>query len=165
MCGGFINDLCGGALTIDGIEILPIITLVCTAIVGIVSNGFTKEQLQQIKALFSKSTTNELIKKEVKIQLDKKIPQYKQLNKVLANQQHELANYESELKTLNNTLEAKRGMFDMTPPLATGEDVMIAQNNVKECETKIAAKQAEINETKALVENLLTTINALKSQL
>ncbi len=165
MYGGYINDLLGDALTVGGIELIPLITFVCAIVVGIVSNGFTKEQLQQIKALFSKSTTNELIKKKIKNQLETNTEKLKQSNKTLATKQHELANLESELTKLNNNLEANIGMFEMTPQLATEEDVQVAQNAVKECETKISAKQAEIDETKVMIDNLSTTIAALKSQL
>lgn len=165
MCGGFINTLFGGALIVGDIEILPVVTLACTAIVGIISNGFTKEQREKIKALFSKSTTNELVKEEIKKTIKEKSAQLLQFNKILATKQHELANLNSERESLNNTFEAKIEMNNMTPQLATVEEVQIAQNDVVECDSKIKSKTAEIIETKASIENLTTTINALKSQL
>ncbi len=165
MCGGFINDLCGGVLTVNGVELLPVITLALTVIVGLLSNTYSTEQMAQIKALFSKSTTNELVKEEIKKTIKEKSAQVTQFNKVLANKQHELANYESELETLNNTHEAKKEMFEMIPQLATAEDVQIAANKVVDCQAKIAEKTKEIEETQVSIKNLTTAINALKSQL
>ena len=165
MCGGFINSLFDGALTVDGVEVLPFITLACTAVVGIISNGYSKEQKEKIKALFSKSTTNELVKEEIKKTIKAKSSQLSEFNKILTTKQHELDNLNSELATLNNTMQAKWEMYQMTPQLATDEDVKLAQNAVSECEVKINSKTAEITETKATIENLTTTIGALKSQL
>ena len=165
MCGGFINNLCGGVLTINGIDIIPLAVLVCAVIVGILSNGYTKEQQEKIKALFSKSTTNELVKEEIKKTIKEKTAQLTQFNKALSTQEHELANYESELETLKNTLQAKKEMLTMLPQLATPEDVQLATNEVVNCEAKIANKKEEINKTKTTIDNLTTTINALKSQL
>lgn len=165
MYGGFINQLVGGVLVINDIEVLPVVTLACTAIVGIISNGFTKEQREKVKALFSKSSTNELVKEEIKKTIKEKSAQLSQFVKILATKQHELANLNSERETLNNTFEAKIEMNNMTPQLATIEEVQIAQNNVVECDAKIKSKTAEINEVNATIEKLNTTINALKSQL
>jgi hypothetical protein len=53
----------------------------------------------------------------------------------------------------------------MTPQLATEEDVQLAHNAVIEVKGKIDAKVVEIESTKATIDNLSTTIRALKSQL
>jgi hypothetical protein len=163
--GGYINALCGGTLVVAGVEVIPIVTLGATIVVGIISNGFTKEQWEKIKALFSKSTTSEMVKEEMKKTFKAKSEQLKQFNKILSTREHELANLNSELETLNNTLQAKREMYTMTPQLATGEDVQLALNAVGECELKIRNKVADVEETKETIENLMTAINALKSQL
>ena len=165
MCGGFINAAFGGTLTIKGIAVLPVVTLVCAVTVGIISNGFTKEQQEKIKALFSKSNTNELVLAEIKKTIKEKTAQLAQFNKVLVTQEHELANYESELETLNNTLAAKKEMFAMLPQLATEEDVQLAANEVVNCQAKIETKKDEIAKTKETVANLTTAINALRNQL
>lgn len=165
MCGGAINALFGGVFTIKGVEVLPVVTLVCAVIVGLISNGYTAEQREKIKALFSKSTTNELVKEEIKKTIKQKTTQLAQFNKLLTTQNHELANFESELETLNNTLQAKREMFAMVPQLATEADVQLAANEVVSCQARIEEKKAEIAKTSATVEELTTTINALKSQL
>jgi hypothetical protein len=165
MCGGYFNTLFGGALTINGIAILPLITLVCAIIVGILSNGYTKEQQEKIKALFSKSSTNELVLAEIKKTIKEKTAQLAQFNKLLTTQETELANFESELETLKNTQQAKKEMCAMIPQLATVEDVQLATNAVVDCQAKIATKKDEIEKTKATVNTLTTTINALKSQL
>lgn len=165
MCGGYINALLGDALTVGDLELLPLITLVCAVIVGILSNGYTKEQKEKIKALFSKSTTNELVKEEIKKTIKEKSAQLTQFNKIKTTKEHELANLESEAETLNNTLEAKNEMYSMTPQLATSEDVQLAKNAVVDCQSKINAKKAEITETQKTIDGLTTAINALKSQL
>jgi hypothetical protein len=165
MCGGFINSLFGDALTIKGVEILPIITLICTAVVGAISNGFTKEQREKIKALFSKSTTNEIVKAEVKKSIKENSTTLAESNKLLTIQEHDLANYESELENLKNTHQAKKEMNAMIPRLASDEDVALAENAVVNCEAKIADKKRDIENTKARIENITTTINALKTQL
>ena len=165
MCGGFINELCGGVLVIEGVEILPLVTLGAAVVVGILSNGYSNEDNAKIKALFSKSTKNELVKEEIKKALKEKSAQKTQLDKILANQQHELANLNSERERISNTFEAKIEMNNMIPQLASVEDVQIAQNAVLECDAKIKSQTDEINETTAMIEKLTTTINALKSQL
>ena len=165
MCGGVINNMLGGALVINGIAIMPIVTLVLTLIVGILSNGYTKEQREKIKALFSKSNTNELVQTEIKKNIKEKTAQLTQFNKALTTQEHELENYESELEALNNTLQAKKEMCAMIPQIATAEDVQLASNAVVACQAKIAEKNNEIAKTKTTIETLTTTINALKSQM
>lgn len=165
MYGGFINSAFGGVLVVNGIAVLPMVTLVCATVVGVVSNGYTKEQQEKIKALFSKSNTNELVLAEIKKQIKEKGAQLTQFNKVLTTQRHELANLESELEALNNTLQAKMEMYSMVPQLATGEDVQLASNAVAECKAKIAAKADEIKKTEETVAALTTTINALREQL
>lgn len=165
MCGGFINDMCGGTLIIDGIEVLPVVTLLCTAIVALLTNGYTKEQRDKIKALFSRTSTNELVRTEIKKKFKENSTQLAEFNKLLTTQEHELENFESELKSLNNVLQAKREMLAMIPQLATNEDVQLAANAVAECQTRIDNKKVDISKTKGSIETLTTTINALKSQL
>lgn len=165
LCGGFINTALGGALTIKGVEVLPLVTLLCAVTVGAISNGFTKEQRDKIKALFSKSNTNELVLAEIKKQVKEKTAQLAQFNKALNTQEHEMANLESELEALVNALEAKKEMFAMVPQLATNEDVQLATNAVTECKAKILAKVDEIRKTEATIDTLTTTINALRNQL
>lgn len=165
MTGGYINAAFGGMLVIDGVAVVPCVTLLCSVVVGSVSNGYTTEQREKIKALFSKSNTNELVLAEIKKTIKEKTTQLAQFNKVLTTQEHEVGNYQSELETLNNALQAKREMFNMVPQLATNEDVQLAKNAVAECQNKIANKKAEIEKTKETIDNLTTTINALKNQL
>jgi hypothetical protein len=165
MCGGYINEICGGTLIVNGVAILPLVTLICTIVVGILSNGYTKEQREKIKALFSKSNTNDIVQAEIKKTIKEKTAQLAQFNKLLTTQEHELENYESEISTLNNTLQAKKEMYAMIPQLATNEDVQLAANAVTECNAKIADKKNEITKTKTTIDELTTTINALKSQI
>lgn len=165
MCGGFINSLFGGAVLINGIEVIPVITLLLTMIVGLLSNGYTKEQQEKIKALFSRSTTNELVLAEIKKTIKEKTAELAKYNKILTVQGNELANLNSELETLNNTMKAKKEMFVMIPQLATNADVQLATTAVTECQSKIAAKTEEIKKTEETIKALTTTISALKSQL
>lgn len=165
MCGGFINSAFGGTLTINGMAIIPVITLAATAVVGALSNPNTKEQREKIKALFSKASTNELVMVEIKKTIKEKTAQLNEFNKVLNTQENELANFETELETAKNTFEAKKEMHGMVPQLATNEEVQLAANEVVNCQAKIETKKSEIAETKTHIENLNTMINALKSQL
>lgn len=173
MCGGYINELCGGVLTIKGIAVLPVVTLVCTAVVGILSNSFTKEQRETIKTLFKASTDtsatasnkNKLVIAEIKKTIKEKKAQLSQFNKVLATQKHELATLESELATLNNTLQAKEEMFAMTPRLATEADIQAAKNDVVNCQARINDKKTQIAETEKTINAITTTIGSLESQL
>jgi chromosome segregation ATPase len=163
--GGYINQLCGGKLVLGGYEIIPIVTLVASVIVGIISNGFTKEQNEKIKALFSKSSTDELIQAEIKKTIKERSATLSQYNKILSTKEAELENLQSELETRENSYNAKKGMYTMTPQLATEEDVKLALNAVHETTEKIENKKVEIEECKETISNLTTTINALKSQL
>ena len=88
-----------------------------------------------------------------------------QFAKIVSTKESDLANLNSELEGLRNTYFAKKEMYSMTPQLATADDVNIAANAVRECESKIANKQAEIDECKATLSTIETTINALRSKL
>lgn len=163
--GGFINDLFGGALTINGIEVLPFATLILTAVVGMLSNGFTKEQCNKIKALFSKASTNELVMAKIKSSIKELSAKQAELNKALSAKQHELLDLEGELEKGSNNLQATQEMFNMIPQLATEDDVVFATSVVTAVNDKIITKKAEIATLEGEIENLTTTLNALKSQL
>lgn len=163
--GGFINDLCGGVLVINGVEVLPLVTLVASLVVGIISDGWTKEQREKIKALFSKSSTDEIVHAEIKKTLKENELKVKEFNKVLATKKTELDNLTSELEAKKNTLSAKVNMANMTPRLATDEDVHLAEIAVKDMNEKITAKKTEIADVETSIANLNSTNTALKSQL
>lgn len=165
MYGGYIGELLNGKFCINGVELVPFITLACAVVIGILSDGWTKEQKEKIKALFAKSTTDELVKAEIKKTLKENEAKLKEFNKILATRQLELDNLNAELETKKNTLSAKREMSVMTPRLATEADVHLAEIAVNEVTTKIQAKKKEIAEVETSVKNLTTTIEALKSQL
>jgi uncharacterized protein YhaN len=145
--------------------VLPLVTLASTAVVGILSNGYTAEQREKIKALFSKSNTNELVKEEIKKTIKEKSALLSQFNKVLTTQQHELANLNAEHEALNNKVQAKKEMRGMVPQLATDAEVQLAINEAVACEAKINEKTAEIAKTTATIDEITTTISALRSQL
>lgn len=165
--GGFINELCGGVLVINGVEVLPLVTLIAALVVGVLSDPYTKDKRSQIKALLSKphSNSNVLVRTKIKEIIKSNTAEHAQLNKDLATQEAELGNYESELEKAKNNLQATDKMYKMTPQLATAEEVNLAANAVTEIENKISEKQAEIESTKEAIESLATQIKALKSQL
>lgn len=165
MCGGYINAMLGDKLIVNGIEILPIITLAATAVIGVISNGFTKEQREKIKALFQKSTTNELVLSEIKKSIKDNENRLKEANKVLLIKETELENLQTQLVSAKNTHEAKVAMYEMKPQLATIDDVHAAADAVLELETLIKEKVEEINQVNFNITNYNTMINALKSQL
>lgn len=164
-CGGFINDIMGDKLEVHGINIISIITLTCAIIIGCISNGFDKEQKEKIKALFSKSSTNELVQAEIKKSIKENTTKLAQFNKILDTKETELENLENDLDRAKNTYAAKQEMYNMVPQLATAEDVQLANESVNLIKVKIDTKNVEITETKNTISNLTTTINALKSQL
>lgn len=165
MCGGFINQLAGGVLTINGIEIVPMVTLVLTAVVGILSNGYSKEDAAKIKAVLSKSAVSETIKVEIKKSIKAETEAITNLNKSLKTATHDLDSIESEIEALKNTYSAKQEMYNMIPQLATINDVNEAHNAIVDAEDRKREKEKEIEEIKSLLETHTTKLNALKSQI
>lgn len=163
--GGFLNDAFGGKLVIGGYEILPLITLGATIVVGLISNGYNKEEREKIKALFSKHSSNELVIAEIKKTIKEDEAKLKEFNKLLAVQETALENCETTLANAKNTLAAKKEMRNMVPQLATDEDVILATNNVVSCEAAVNEKKNEIAQTNATIKNLTTKITALRNQL
>lgn len=164
MCGGVINQLFDGKLTINGVEVLPIITLVCAVVVGCLSNSFTKEQWNRIKELF-KNNKNDLVIDEIKKQLKEDKVKLTQLHKSKEEKEKELSLLENQLKNANNTLDAKKQMYEMTPRLATREDVEASINGINDLQIKVNTKKSEISRLETEIENLTTIITALQSQL
>lgn len=165
MYGGFINSIFGNALTIGGIAVIPLVTLIAAVVVGLLSNGYSKEQLEQIKALFSKTNTNEIVVEEIKKTVKEKTVELLNNKKDLSVKEKEFASLKTEYEKLNKTLSAKKEMYAMTPRLATDEDVRLAIVAVNEFKKAVVAKEQEINAVKQVIETTEKTINALKSQL
>ena len=166
--GGFINELAGGVLVIKGVEVVPIATLALTVVVGLLSNGFTKEQMEKIKELLvtlKPVATNKLVVTDIKKTIKEDKSKLKDLNKVKSACKAELDNLERELDSNKDTLSAKVEMQSMTPQLATVEDVQFAEMAVREVEVKIEAKKQEITDVEASISNLTSEIDALKSRL
>lgn len=164
-CGGYLNAAFGDALTVNGVELLPIVTLVLSVVVGCISNGFTKEQVQTIKTLFTKKPTNELVTAECKARLKASELKLKETNKLLLTQENELESLESQLVSAMNTHEARKEMYTMVPRLATEEQVQEAANHVVNTEAAIVEKKKEIEATKQSIDILNIDINALKARL
>ena len=163
--GGAINAMCGGIFEIHGIDIIPLATLVASIVVAIISNGWSSEQMAKIKALFSKSSTDEIVLAEIKKTLKENESKVKEFGKVLVTKRTELDNLKSELEAKKNTHSAKVEMLNMTPQLATANDVKLAEIAVNDVSKKIFEKQKEIDEVEKTLANLNSTISALKSQL
>ena len=149
----------------NDVELVPLITLGATTVVGLVSNGYSKEQREKIKALFTKSSTNKLVTEEIKKSLKDNEAKIKEYKKILTTQENALSNLQAELERVKNTHAAKVEMFNMTPRLATQDDVNLARNEVVRIERDIVAKTNEISDTKSRIDVLNTTVSALKSQL
>lgn len=165
MYGGFIGEACGDALQINGVDIIPLITLGAAVVVGCISNGFTKEQREKVKALFARSTTDELVLKEIKKTIKEDEAKLKEFNKILYTQETALEALKGELESLKQTFNAKQEMFKMIPQLATNEDVQLSRNAVILKEQEIKAKQVEVERTTESIKVLTTKLNALKTQL
>lgn len=165
LCGGFLTDTFGEKLVVNGVELIPLITLGAAVIVGCISNGFTKEQREKIRALFARSTTDELVLKEIKKTIKEDEAKLKEFNKILWQQETTLEALETELNTLKETWNAKKEMFKMVPQLATDADVQLAANNVIVKESEIKNKKVEVARTQENIKVLTTKLNALKTQL
>ena len=168
LCGGYINDLCGGVFTVHGVEVLPIITLVASTVIGLISNGYTKDQKEKIKALMTKTSSgakNQIVANEITKTLKTKESELKDLNKKLATQEKELEVITKKFDEMKNTYDAKVQMNGMTPQLATSDEVKSSYENMKQAKLNVDAQNVEINKTKAVIDTTKTMINALKSQL
>lgn len=165
MCGGHLNAAFGNVLVVNGVEVLPIVTLVLSVIVGCISNGMTKEQAEKVKALFTKKPANELVVAEIKKTIKEDELKLKEFNKILLTQETELDNLDSHLASAKNTHEAKLEMYAMTPRLASEEDVQLAANQVLGIEAQIEEKKREIEVTKMSISTLNTKLGALRSQI
>ena len=165
MCGGFINSLFAEKFTVNGVNIISVVVLAAAIVVGIISNGYTKEDRERIKALFTKKPTNELVAAQIKKTLKEDELKLKEYNKTLAVKETELENLNSQYLTAKNTHEAKQEMYRMIPQLATSEEVQEAANDVVNIEAKINDKQEEINKLHLQISTITTKINALKIQL
>lgn len=165
MCSGYINELCGGTLTVKGVEVLPIATLVLAIIVGMLSNGFSSEQIKTLKSLAGNKVTNGLVVAEMKKNIKANEEKLSQLNKEYKLKIKELKELEVDIVDAKNTYEALTQMEKMIPQLATAEEVKLASNEIVNVQTEINAKKKEINEVGENIKILETTINAIKAQL
>jgi hypothetical protein len=165
MCGGYVSEVFGDALVVKGISVLPFITLVAAVVVGCISNGFTKEQRDQIKTMLKKPTSNEFIKTELRKQIKDNETKLKELNKILISKETELDTLDAQLVGAKNSHEAKKELYKMVPQLATAADVQLAANEVVNIEAKIVEKKNEIAKTQKSVDEVTTIINAAKTQL
>jgi hypothetical protein len=164
-CGGYLTEAFGDALVVNDIELIPLITLGAAVVVGCISNGFTKEQREKIRALFAKSTTDELVLKEIKKTIKEDEIKLKEFNKILCTQEAALENLRTEATSLRETYNAKKEMYKMIPQLATAEDVQLAANQVVAKESEVKAKEQEIARTNESINILQTKLNALRTQL
>lgn len=164
-CGGYINTACQDKLSFNGVNYLVLSLFVLSIVVAIVSNSYSKEQKEKIKALFSKSSTDQLVIAEIKKTIKVDEVKLKNLVKIVSQNELEIGNLNAEFDNATNTYNAKINMKNMTPSLATEEDCIIAQTKVAEIRQKIEAKKSELETNKQSLENLKTTISTLKGQL
>ena len=165
MAGGYLDTLIGGVLTVNGIELLPIITLVAALVVAALSNGFSTEQLKQIKQLFAKPVTNKTVVEEIKKTIKATDAVRAENKKKLSVAKSELVTLEKDLAKAKNTFEAKKQLAAMVPPVATAEEVNIVNREMIDLQNKVNAKAAEIANLEKLVENANTAVAALKTKL
>lgn len=163
--GSYINAVFDGKLVLWGYEVIPVVTLIAAVTVGIISNGYSKDQNATIKALFCKSDDEEIVNEEIKRQIKLNQDALKVKEKDLITKKQELVNLENSYTAAKNTVLAKEKMFNMTPQLATAENVQEAKNNAVKCEAEVNDKKAEIEKVQSEIKTFTTTINALKTQL
>ena len=167
MCGGYINEMLGGVLTVNGIDLLPVITLVASLIVGVLSNGFTKEQWCNIKKLVaaSKSPTNDLVKKEINSQVKQLQDLNKEYEKEIASLEKEKAIAEKNVLKARNNYEAKAQLNKEFPQITTSSVVEAAREVLNKFELDLTTANSKIEELKNKIDVNKLTINTLKSRL
>ena len=167
MCGGYINEMLGGVLTVNGIDLLPVITLVASLIVGVLSNGFTKEQWRNIKKLVaaSKSPTNDLVKKEINSQVKQLQDLNKEYEKEIASLEKEKAMAEKNALKARNNYEAKAQLNKEFPQITTSSVVEAAREVLNKFELDLTTANSKIEELKNKIDVNKLTINTLKSRL
>lgn len=150
-----------------GYEVIPVVTLVAAVVVGIISNGFSKDQRETIKNLFCKKVDegDDLVIAEIKRMIKVSQTNLKEREKELVTRKQELVNLENEFNNAKTTVTAKRKMFSMVPQLATEDEVQEAINYAVKCEAAVNDKKGEIEKVQDAIKTLTTTINALQSQL
>ena len=163
--GSYINAVFDGKLVLWGYEVVPVLTLVAAVVVGIISNGYTKDDKVKIKALLAVASDEKLVHDEIKKTIKSDKEQLAEFKKTLANEEKELIELEKQKAAAISTHQAKQKMLGMTPQLATPADVAQAHDNVLDIVAKINTKTSEIVTTKQIISDLETTINALKTQL
>jgi hypothetical protein len=166
--GGFINELAGGVLVIKGVPVIPVATFGLALVVGILSNGFTKEQKEKIKALLAqlkavKPATNKLVVADIKKIVKEDNLKLKALNKTYSLHKSDLDKLNAERDSKNNTLSAKVELQSLQ--LATNEDVQFASIRVQEVDNKITEKKQELVAVEEEIAKVKSEISSLKSRL
>lgn len=163
--GGFVEDMFNGKLVIKGVNIISLIALISAVIVGILSNTHTTEQIKKIKELFTKKPSDEIVNEELKNQLKLNEATRKSLEKQIENKNLSIDTFKQELEQAKNVYNAKIEMLNMTPRLATEEDVQNALSKVNEIEEKITKVKNDIIELDKKLFDVNTLITALKNRL
>lgn len=163
--GGFIEKIFNGKLIIKGVNMISLIALICAVIVGLLSDTHTSEQIKKIKELFAKKPSNEIVKEELKNQLKLNETSRKNLEKQIETNNLTIDTFNQELEQAKNVYNAKIEMLNMTPKLATEEDVQNALSKVNEIEGKIAKVKNDIIELDKKLFDVNTLITALKNRL
>lgn len=163
--GGFIEKIFNGKLIIKGVNMISLIALICAVIVGLLSDTHTSEQIKKIKELFAKKPSNEIVKEELKNQLKLNETSRKNLEKQIETHNLTIDTFNQELEQAKNVYNAKIEMLNMTPKLATEEDVQNALSKVNEIEGKIAKVKNDIIELDKKLFDVNTLITALKNRL
>lgn len=163
--GGFIEDLFNGKLIVKGVNIISLVAFIFSIIIGLLSNTYTKEQVLKIRELFTKKPTNQIVMEEIKNQLKISETNRKYTEKQIDNSNVNLDNLSKELEQAKNIYNAKIEMLNMTPQLATEEDVKNALSKVNEINSKIEKTKNEIIELEKKLFAINTNISVYKSRL
>lgn len=159
------NNVFGGKLSLWDYEVIPVVTLVAAVFVGIISNGYTKEQKKAIKGLFATTKPNELVINEIKKAIKENEKLLKQQTTLLSTKLKELSKKQAAYKTANDTVTAKKEMTKLSPQLATNDDVQNAINNAVNCEAAVNEKKNEIKNVKSEISKINANIDYLKNKL
>lgn len=163
--GGFIDNMFNGKLVVNDVNIISCVMLICTIIVGLLSNTYTKEQRKKIKEIFTKKPSNEIVNEELKNQLKIKESSRKSLEKQIENNNSTLDSYEKDLEQAQNVYNAKIEMQNMIPMLATDDDVRESLSKVNEIKDKIEKTKSIISGLEKDLNDVNNFITMLKNRL
>ena len=161
-----INDLVGGYLVINDIEILPIIFLVGSLVVAGLSNNFDGEEwkiiVETIKAVRESKKNNKALNDELKKIIKDNESILKSAYKELTKAEQKLASAESTLSSAQSSLEVKEQLY--ISKIIPVSEYNIARDVVTLANEEVHKELKEVERLNKQVGELEIKIEELKSK-